>query len=539
VFQRLTIGSLALDARQIRLCPGSAGAILRSDARGLRIAAGTGPLALTGRMQGAPVRITTGPLGLAWPGAIAARSLSVELGAAGPGQTRFKLAALHGRLGDTINGTFAGAQAMLGAVPLDVLDAAGTWQVADGNLTLGNATFRLQDRQRDARFRPLIARGAHLHLRGAALTAEALLREPSSDREVVRANIVHDLGRGTGHADLSVPGLVFDAGMQPDTLSALALGVIANARGTVTGRGRVDWTARDVTSTGSFATDGLDFAAAFGPTRGLRGTVEFSDLIGVVTRPDQRLQIAAINPGIAVEDGTVSFQLQGNNVLAINGARWPFMGGTLELLPSRMVLGAAEVRRYTLRLRGADAALFVQRLDLGNLAASGTFDGDIPLVFDQDGGHVVGGALASRAPGGNVSYVGALTYKDLSPMANFAFQSLRSLDYQRMEIGLDGNLDGEIVTRLRFSGVSQGAGAQRNIATRAIRGLPIQFNVNIRAPFQKLIASFKSMYDPNYIIDPRTLGLVGKDGKALPAPPPTAPAGASPPIQPPDSRNRP
>ena len=56
-----------------------------------------------------------------------------------------------------------------------------------------------------------------------------------------------------------------------------------------------------------------------------------------------------------------------------------------------------------------------------------TFDGTLPIVFDAEGnGRLEGGNLLSRPPGGRLSYVGELTYKDLSPMANMAFQSLRS-----------------------------------------------------------------------------------------------------------------
>jgi hypothetical protein len=80
---------------------------------------------------------------------------------------------------------------------------------------------------------------------------------------------------------------------------------------------------------------------------------------------------------------------------------------------------------------------------------------------------------------------------------------------------MDGALEGEIVTRVRFDGVKQGAGAKRNILTRAVAGLPIQFNINIRAPFYRLITSVKAMYDPAFIEDPRTLGLVDKDGRPL------------------------
>ena len=339
----------------------------------------------------------------------------------------------------------------------------------------------------------------------------------------------HDLSTGRGQADLAVDGVTFDKQLQPDTLTRLALGVIANALGMLRGEGRIDWSPAKVTSSGRFTTDSLDFAAAFGPVRGASGTIVFTDLLGLVTAPDQRLRIASVNPGIEVADGELSYALRPGMVLAVNGARWPFMGGALTLQPTQMVLGAAETRHFTLTVEALDAAKLVQQLELANVNASGVFDGKLPLVFDQNGGRVVGGVLMSRPPGGNVSYIGELTYKDLSAMGNFAFDALRSVDYRRMQIDLDGALQGEIVTRVAFEGLSQGAGAKRNFVTQRIAKLPIRFQVNIRAPFFGLFGSFRSLYDPSFVTDPRTLGLVGPNGKPL-RPAQIRPSGIQPPV---------
>ncbi|MFX5705782.1 hypothetical protein ABTE52_22610, partial [Acinetobacter baumannii] len=78
-------------------------------------------------------------------------------------------------------------------------------------------------------------------------------------------------------------GLTFEdrkdnSGLQPADLSKLALGVVANAAGTVTGKGRIDWKGEKLTSSGRFGTTGLDLAAAFGPVKGLSGTLDFTDL---------------------------------------------------------------------------------------------------------------------------------------------------------------------------------------------------------------------------------------------------------------------
>jgi hypothetical protein len=502
---------------------------VRADARGTRIAAGAPALAASGRLGATPIRIASGPIGFAVPGSLTARALDIALGPVAT-ESRFRIAALDARIGGDIAGTFAGSDIRLAAVELDITEAAGRWRYAGGRLAIADASFRLLDRQPVVRFRPLAARGATLSLAATQHNPEAVLRAPASDREVVRTRIVHDLAAGRGEATLQVEGLTFDKRVQPDTLTPLALGVIANAEGSVRGSGRIVWNPRGVTSTGSFTSDSLNFAAAFGPVRGLAGTIVFTDLVGLVTAPDQRLTVASMNPGIEVNDGMLSIALRPNLVMAVEGARWPFLGGTLTMEPTTLTMGAAETRRFTLAIEGLDAARFVERMGLANLSATGTFDGKLPLVFDQNGGRIDGGRLRSRAPGGSVSYVGALTYKDLSAAANFAFDALRSLDYREMTIAMDGAIAGELVTRVRFNGVTQGAGAKRNFLTNRIGRLPIQFNVNLRAPFFQLITSLKSLYDPAYVRDPRDLGLLTRDGKPMPRP--TAEPGQ---VQPPAS----
>ncbi|MET0251653.1 MAG: YdbH domain-containing protein, partial [Novosphingobium sp.] len=242
------------------------------------------------------------------------------------------------------------------------------------------------------------------------------------------------------------------------------------------------------------------------------------------------------------------FALLPGRVFRLDSATWPFLGGTLSLAPTELRLGASELRRYELVIEGLDAARFLERLELGNIAATGVFDGRLPLVFaaapasgqvgaavgtvlgigtpegagvaaaTPGSGRIEGGLLVSRPPGGNVSYVGDLTYRDLSPMANFAFQTLRSLDYRHMTIAMDGALEGEMITRVRFDGVRQGAAAQRNILTRTLAKLPIQMNVNVRAPFYQLVSSTKALYDPAFVKDPRSIGLVDGKGRRLKAP---------------------
>jgi hypothetical protein len=506
-FDALRLSGLEIARRSMAICPPRGTAIVRSGPQGLRIAAGAPSLDLAGTLGGTPIRVASGPVGLAWPGNLSARTIDVALGPV-RSPSRFRIGSLSARIGSDVAGSFDNATVALDAVPLDLSDMSGRWRYAGGVLSLSDGELRVSDREQVDRFEPLVASGATLRLADNRITANALLREPQSQREVLRTDIRHDLSSGRGSADLFVDALVFDKALQPDTLTHLALGVIANAEGTLRGAGRIDWNEAGVTSNGRFGTDKLDFAAAFGPVTGTSGTIEFTDLLGLVTAPDQTLKVAAINPGIEVNDGLLTYALLPGQILSVKGGRWPFFDGTLRLQPVDIEIGTDHTVRYVLEIEGIDAARFVQRLELGNLAASGTFDGSLPLIFDKDGGRIEEGRLVSRPPGGNVSYVGELTYKDLSPMANYAFDALRSVDYRQMAIQLDGPLDGEIITRVAFDGISQGEGASRNFITKRIAKLPIKFRLNIRAPFMQLVSSMRSLYDPEYIRDPRMLGIV-------------------------------
>jgi len=346
--------------------------------------------------------------------------VDLTLGVANLAMERFT-----GTLGETITGQFTGGRARLGEVPLAIGEAAGILRYADGVLALSDTGFTLSDRQAEARFYPLRADGATLTMSGNRVTGAFALRHPASGAEVSQVALEHDLASGRGHADLLVTGLTFRDGFQPADLTINLYGPVSDVRGTVTGRGRVDWSGAGVTSsTGTFNTEGLDLAAAFGPVQQARGTVVFSDLIGLTTAPGQRLTVGSINPGIEVLDGELAFSLTGGTMLQLQDATWPFMGGTIRMRPVAINIGATEERSYIIDITGLEAQRFVEHMGLSNISATGTFDGSLPIVFDGEGnGLLQGGTLLSRPPGGRVSYIGELTYEDLTPIANYAFDA--------------------------------------------------------------------------------------------------------------------
>lgn len=516
-------GGFALGWTRQTICPVEGGGLLAYGPGGLRGGARIEALSLEGRSGENPMRLS-------------ADTARVTLGQSGFGLTNAQLrigqadapvtmsaANLTGRAsGGGLTGRMEGAAARIGSIPLDIGEAQGDWHFAHGVLDM-KGSLSVSDTARPARFNPLASRDFALTMRDGRITAKGSLVAPRNGARVALVDIRHDLGSGQGHADLLVPGLKFDSTLQPEDVTHLALGVVANVAATVTGEGHIGWKGGTVTSHGRFATDNADLAAAFGPVEGLSGEIRFTDLIGLVSAPGQEARLRLVNPGVAVRDGVVRYRLEPGQKVHVEGGEWPFANGRLILLPTTLDFSADVDRYLTFRVIGLDAGAFIQTMELDNISATGTFDGIMPLIFDARGGRIAGGVLVARQQGmpplvmpegvlptipcdparqsGILSYVGPVSNEQLGAMGKLAFDALKNLQYKCLTILMDGALDGEMVTNVVFNGVNRGqiGDAPASIARNFV-GLPFLFNVRVTAPFRGLLGTAQSFVDPSALI---------------------------------------
>jgi hypothetical protein len=525
-FRRFVVGGFVLGPHSLAICPEGGAMVRLAQGRlggGMRLQQprlagmlGANPL----RFAAEQVRFDLGRQRLAIAGA------ALRLGA--NGETRMDVAALSGAFAATPGGTFSGLAGQIGAVPLLVSAGAGDWRLDAGALTLAGA-LQIRDAAAQARFHPLATNDAEVRVSGEEVRASATLNTLRGGAKVAEVRIGHALNSGLGSAEIEVDGLRFaEQRLQPHDLTPLTYGVIAEVKGAVSGKGRIAWTRDGVTSSGTFGTDGIDLAAAFGPVRGLATTLHFADLLGMRTAAGQLAKVDEVNPGVPVNDGMLRFEILDSQRVQVEGARWPFAGGELVLEPTLLDFSESRERRLTFRVIGADAALFLKEMEFDNISATGRFDGTLPMVFDAQGGRIEGGRLEARA-GGTIAYAGEVSRHDLGFWGNMAFQALRSLNYRSLSIGMNGPLAGEMVTDIRFAGVSQGKGTKSNFVIRRLARLPFVFNIRISAPFQQLLSSVQSWYDPSRLIERNLPALLEEQDRA-------AEAAAPPAIQPSDSQ---
>ena len=500
-FSSLSVGALRLGSTRLPLCPLD-GAILRKAAGGsLAVGAATRNVRLRGSLGKSPFALDAVRARFLDKEHFDAAGVAVRMGqSASPVLINAKT--IDGNFSGTgTNGTFAGGDVVIGKVPLSLSEVAGKWQVRRGDLTIDGGLL-LSDRADPPKFYPLRSDDVHFTLADSVIRATGTLRHPASGTKVTDVRIDHNLTSGNGNAVLDVPGINFGPGLQPEELTRLTEGVIALVRGPIRGQGRIAWNGSgEVTSTGEFTVTDMDLAASFGPVTGLTSTIRFTDLLGLETAPGQVATLESVNPGILVENGVIRYQLLPDQLVKIERGEWPFMGGRLILQETILNFGRPSPKRLTFEVVGLDAKTFVESMGFKEISASGTFDGVLPMIFDDEGGRIVGGRLDSRPGGGTLAYSGVVNRANLGTFGGLAFDALRDLRFNSMIIRLDGYLDGEFATRMAIQGVGLGnTSTQRFI--KSLNKIPLNFNVTIKGPFRALIATAKSFRDPTQVIEP-------------------------------------
>lgn len=521
---RVRHSALSADNLSLALCPLHPGGMIVAGSGGVRGGAMARDLSLALRLGQSPAQIKArmAQVDIA-AGRFALADMALTLGK-GTSPMRLSAARLDGTGAQGgMRGTASGLAAQIGAVPLLIRDGDARWSYGGDALRVGGG-INILDAASPDRFNPMRARDFALTMARGQIAANGTLTLPGKDAPIARVVVRHMLGSGRGSADIALDTLRFGPALQPEEISRLALGVVANVNGTVTGAGRIDWTgAGAVTSSGSFATDDTSLAAAFGPVSGLATRITFTDLLGLVTAPGQVATMKSVNPGVEVVDGRIAYALRAGQQVAIEGGHWPFAGGELTLLPTVMDFGADRARNLTFRVTGLDAGAFINTMELDNVSATGTFDGLLPMIFDATGGRITGGILVARQAGnlplvveqvagldipcdptrqaGSLSYVGQVSNENLGRMGKMAFDALKDLQYRCLTILMDGAIDGEVVTQVAFNGLNKGelSSVPRVIARQFI-GLPFIFNIRIEAPFRGLMNTARSFVDPGLLI---------------------------------------
>jgi hypothetical protein len=505
-FESLRAANLSLGRARLPLCPVGRALVWKNENGPVQGSADIRSMQLAGKLGETPITLASGRTRFDLADqSFTSSSIQARLGQA-DSVNRLDLDRVTGSFNARgVAGALMGGAGKVANVPLLFSNARGEWSMNGGDFAM-NGSLMVADEVDPSRFYPLVSNDFRLTLADNEIKAGGWLSDPETGMRITQVAIDHSLDTGNGRAVLDVPGVKFDPeGYQPEKLTRMTTGAVALVDGTVTGAGQISWNEQGVTSTGAFSTEGMNLAAPFGPVEGLTTTINFTDLLGLVSAPDQLVKVNLIRSGINVFDGVVRYQALPQSHIRVESGRWPFMGGELALDETILDFSQPSTKKLVFRVQGLDAATFIQQMEFANINAVGTFDGVVPMEFSQSGGRIVDGYLVARAPGGNLSYIGIVSEQTLGTYGKLAFDALKSLRYDKFEIKLDGSIDGEFLVSIELDGIGRNASPSRGITgyiMDQLAKLRLEFNISMRGPFRALIGTARSFSDPSLLIQP-------------------------------------
>ncbi|MEZ5957126.1 MAG: YdbH domain-containing protein [Hyphomonadaceae bacterium] len=356
-------------------------------------------------------------------------------------------------------------------------------------------------------FNPLRIVETNALLQAGEITATGSILLENRSRQLAHFNAQHDVSEGAGSATVNAERIDFGPQLQPYEITEQARGLVEGVRGPISANAEITWTREDLLGTGVVRLDGVSLSTATIPiVNDVRGEVYFDNLWELTTPPGQQVSIGELNPGISVTNGRVTFQLLGEERVAIQRAEFDFASGILAMQPTTISLGADETS-FELILSDVDAADLLRTLNVPDLTATGRLEGRFPLLLTRRSAFVDGGVIRAVGDGGVLSYTGQAG-ADATGISRIAFDALRSFRYDQLSLTLDGDLNGDVISSIEFSGQNSGRPVDLGpiapvpgLGRVTVHGVPFEFNVRVTAPFRRLAQTAATITDPGALIN--------------------------------------
>ncbi|MGA1342681.1 MAG: intermembrane phospholipid transport protein YdbH family protein, partial [Hyphomonas sp.] len=417
------------------------------------------------------------------------------------------------RLGVVIlGGTMIPANVSARAISFDGIGSASG---VEGRLT-GSGVL-VTDRRADPLYEPVSAdfTGTLSDTR-LVLAAPVLLRKTGGEIADAAADL--DIIRLDGSASLVSRPLTFrPGGLQPDMISDRLTGLFTDASGSLSAEARFTIKGGEIAGTADVRIRDFGFQTnRLGRVTGINGDIAFADLIDLRTAPDQLLTLGSLNPGIALESGRIVFDLDGG-VLHLDSATFPFAGGTLAAAAFDWTLeGGLQDQLVAVTADAVDLGRLVEIIKLPDTRATGTVSGTLPILFTQNRVEIRQARLTADEPGGRLSYTGGVAgaASGQDARAGLAFDALRDLRFRVLEVGINGDLAGQMRADLLLAGENVNPLPMGDNLTLPA-GQAFEFAIGFDVPLGKLLEQNLGLVTQQDVID-ATLDLINAQGAEQP-----------------------
>ena len=419
----------------------------------------------------------------------------------------------------TISGTLSQISAQNMPMTIDgSADATINISQKDGmNGKFAFKDLRVKDAEKEKRFGDLILSGSG-NLKNNHLFLQGVINHEASANQIATFYVNHELASGEGSADINATALQFypynNTDKKPkfgiEDLVPILRGTLVDTSGIINGDARFEWgRGKALKSNANINTDGLDFNTVPAQFYGVAGNLVFDDLLSLKTAPHQEIRIKELNPGgLPIENGVLTFSLDGDNSINVINAQWPFADGILRLDPTKIDFNQGE-KNLTVSAENIDIAKLLLLTKVPNIEVEGRMSGTLPVRMIDNDVEIVSGKL-SADEGGILRYIGPdvsgkqpvketnveklkekFTGKPAPQGADLAIQALRNLHYKVLAMEINGRITGDMNFQILLEGNNPDL----------LSGKGFLFRIGLDAP----VGSLRSFYQRAFEFDTNAL----------------------------------
>ena len=374
-----------------------------------------------------------------------------------------------------------GAMSPAARLALDAADSIGSF-VAAFDVAGAPVAVRMGDEPAPVTLPLALAGTLHLANRTARFEGRAT---GTGGAPAIAIEAQQAMAAATGDVKFSLAPLRLGAGgVQPNAVLP-ALARLAAKSGAVSGETALAWDAAGPHGTARIVFDGASFEDADSGVAvdGLTGAIAFDSLIPLATSPGQKLSIARLDAGVALDNLALGFQLlpdrAGQPAVALESFDAGFAGGKLAVRGGS--IGASGDAALSLAVTGVDLGPLLGDVGAEGVGGTGVVDGTIPVRIEQ--GHIAieHARLAARGPGRLTMRSAAVrdalagTGKDVALMLS----ALEDFRYDRLTLTVEKPADGIAQLRIETFG--------RNPAVEG--GRPFAINLNLETDIDRIAGS--------------------------------------------------
>lgn len=360
---------------------------------------------------------------------------------------------------------------------LDGLAAKGTLD-PEGRLTLRLDAAEVKHLAAPPWVVPLrLAANVQGTLRRATVSGELF---ETSRRLVAKVRGNHSFTAGTGKALVTVEPITFiPTVLHPRQLFPASYRIDGELDARLSAEAGAEWGPDGFRSSGTIEAEVTELSTAEVEIRELATTLRFDSLFPPSTLPRQLVTLGEMNVGLPLTDGVIRLELHPDQRVTGFIDQLQLFGGSIRTEPFEFdpEAPATEVR---LQVEGVDLAQFLAFTEFGEVEATGTLRGTIPIVFSKGEVSVRSAMLETAEEGGILRYRPSGVTEALE-VANEATETLmravQNFEYSKVRAFIDESSAEEMTLRLELEGRSPDV----------YEGFPLQLNVNVSGPLRDIL----------------------------------------------------